>query len=527
MARMFKYLKHVFLILALTLLGIWMLFAFKAWRAEPLQIWHTYVPKEMIESKLDEADWQSYLAHEAHIFEEVRREITLKLPPQARVPSNRYYENAINYPPNLSNDWNRSYIMEPDGPPVGAVVLLHGLTDSPYSLRHVARLYVKHGFIAIGIRLPGHGTVPAGLTDATWQDWMAATRLAVREAKKRIGPDTPLHLVGFSNGGALAMKYALDALEDTTLARPDRLVLLSPMIGITRFAHFVGITAMPALLPPFAGAAWLSVLPEFNPFKYNSFPVNGARQSHRLTRVLQQQIERLSRTEKFATLPPVLTFQSLLDYTVSTPAILYSLYNLLPENGSELVLFDINQASLLEPLMRSATSFALNRILPPFPQRYTLSVVGNRTPNDLRTSMRSTEAGGVKETVRELAFLYPASVFSLSHVSIPFPMDDPLYGMTPGPGSEEKYGFNLGALSLRGERGALIINMEALARTSSNPFFPLLLEKMEEGIKNPQPAPGSPALLSASSPSPEKASKAVDAFLHEAEKPWPYDEAGP
>jgi len=31
-------------------------------------------------------------------------------------------------------------------------------------------------------------------------------------------------------------------------------------------------------------------LPEFNPFKYNSFPVNGAWQSHRLTQALQQQI---------------------------------------------------------------------------------------------------------------------------------------------------------------------------------------------------------------------------------------------
>jgi alpha-beta hydrolase superfamily lysophospholipase len=44
-------------------------------------------------------------------------------------------------------------------------VLLHGLTDSPYSLRHIAKLYRERGFVAIGIRMPGHGTVPAGLTD--------------------------------------------------------------------------------------------------------------------------------------------------------------------------------------------------------------------------------------------------------------------------------------------------------------------------------------------------------------------------
>jgi alpha-beta hydrolase superfamily lysophospholipase len=67
------------------------------------------------------------------------------------------------------------------------------------------------------------------------------------------------------------------------------------MIGITRFARFAGLASLPALLPPFANAAWLSVVPEFNPFKYNSFPVNGARQSFRLTDALQAQIQRLAR----------------------------------------------------------------------------------------------------------------------------------------------------------------------------------------------------------------------------------------
>ena len=67
------------------------------------------------------------------------------------------------------------------------------------------------------------------------------------------------------------------------------------MIGITRFARFAGLAGLPALLPAFANAAWLSNLPEFNPFKYNSFPVNGARQSYRLTDTLQAQIQRLAR----------------------------------------------------------------------------------------------------------------------------------------------------------------------------------------------------------------------------------------
>ena len=144
------------------------------------------------------------------------------------------------------------------GAPRGAAVLLHGLTDAPYSQRHVARLYQEHGFVAVVPRLPGHGTVPGALTDAVWEDWAAATRLAVREARRRVGPGLPLHLVGFSNGGALAVQYALDALENRELRRPDRLVLISPMIGVTAFARFAGIAGWPAVFPAFAKAAWLA-----------------------------------------------------------------------------------------------------------------------------------------------------------------------------------------------------------------------------------------------------------------------------
>ncbi|WP_332683730.1 alpha/beta hydrolase, partial [Bosea sp. (in: a-proteobacteria)] len=277
----------VLVIVALSLLGLRI---YDTRRGAPLEPWHKFVPHELSLAELESGSWSDYLAAEAAAFASVRAEVTQKLEPDERIPVNRYFDGSAIYPGHFKQDWNRSYVMEPEGKPVGVAVFLHGLTDSPYSLRHVARQYRDRGFLAIAIRLPGHGTVPAGLTEVEWEDWLAATRLAVREARRRVAPDLPLHLVGFSNGGALALMYALDAIENTELARPDRLVLVSPMIGITAFARFAGLAGLPALLPAFAKAAWLSVLPEFNPFKYNSFPVNGARQSHLLTSALQQKI---------------------------------------------------------------------------------------------------------------------------------------------------------------------------------------------------------------------------------------------
>jgi alpha-beta hydrolase superfamily lysophospholipase len=405
------------------------------------------------------------------------------------------------------------------------VVLLHGLTDSPYSLRHVAQLYRDRGFVAIGIRLPGHGTVPGGLSNVRWEDWMAATRLAVREARRRVPAPGPLHLVGFSNGGALAMKYELDAIEDPKLLRADRLVLVTPMIGITRFARFAGLAALPAVLPPFANAAWLSVVPEFNPFKYNSFPVNGARQSYRLTDALQSQIQRLARAGQLGSLPPVLTFQSVIDFTVSTPAILTALYSLLPDNGSEIVLFDVNRTVKFGPLLRPAAYVALDRLTPTTPQPYRFTSIMNATDTSDATIERSIAAGQLLAVDRALNLRYPPGIFSLSHLAIPIPMDDPLYGLQPEPTPQPEFGFSLGAMAARGERGALVVDQDFMTRLSSNPFFPYLLERVDEGITRPSgptgrnlaasPAPGIPVRLEA----------LLSTFLTDDTPPQPF--AGP
>ena len=475
------------MVVAFAVVGIALL-AVRAYRAlsgPALQPWHTFVPQELRADALDRADWNGYLAQEQKIMASVRAEVSQKLAPGDRVPINRYFEGSPVYPAHFAQDWNRSYVMEPPGPPLGAVVLLHGLTDSPYSLRHVATRYRDLGFVAIGIRMPAHGTVPAALTDVRWEDWMAATRLAVREARRRVPAPAPLHLVGFSNGGALAMKHSLDALEDPSLARADRVLLFTPMIGITRFARFAGLAALPAILPPFANAAWLSIVPEFNPFKYNSFPVNGARQSFRLTDALQAQIQRLASTSALVRLPPVITFQSVIDFTVSTPAILTGLYAYLPDNGSEIVLFDVNRTLKFAPLLRPSAYVAAQRLTPTTPQTYRFTVIANANDDTAATVERSIAPGQMTAAVRPLTLPYPPGIFSLSHLAIPIPMDDPLYGMQPDPKTKGDYGYNLGAMDARGERGALIVDQDFLTRLPSNPFFPYLIERVEEGVSKP------------------------------------------
>jgi alpha-beta hydrolase superfamily lysophospholipase len=470
--------------LALVVLAIVVVRAIEAQRGPGLSLWHKVVPPELSIAELDHADWAGWMAAENRAFAVVQREVTAALPPEDQAPVNRFFAASPMHTPRLATDWNRSFVLQPDGTPLGVAVLLHGLTDAPFSMRHLAQQYREAGFLAIGLRVPGHGTVPAGLTDVTWEQWMAAVRLAVREARVRVPAGRPLHLVGYSNGGALALKYALDSVADQRLARPDQVVLLSPMIGVTAFARFAGLAGLPAFLPAFAAAAWLDILPEFNPFKYNSFPVNAARQSHRLPTAVQAQIDALTANGQIARLPPVLTFQSVVDATVSTRAVLTGLYARLPANGSELVLFDVNRNAKAGPLLTPAAAAAITGLQPVGAQRFRLTLITNASADSPEAVERSTAAGSTAMTETPLGLSWPREVFSLSHIALPFPPQDGLYGNMPDP--TDDFGLQLGAVALRGERGVLVTSLDSLIRVSSNPFFAYVSARLGAVIRPAQ-----------------------------------------
>jgi hypothetical protein len=79
-----------------------------------------------------------------------------------------------------------------------------------------------------------------------------------------------------------------------------------------------------------------------------------------------------------------------------------------------------------------------------------------------------------------LGLFYPPDVFSLSHVAVPFPITDSLYGLRPDP--EDEFGVSLGSLATRGERGILIVSIDSLLRMASNPFFDFMIGKIEATI---------------------------------------------
>jgi alpha-beta hydrolase superfamily lysophospholipase len=446
-----------------------------------LRPWHRYAPDtEFTAADLASSSTLSdYLAREAAVFKEVSERVEHGFTPGPGDGIQRYTPGSPVNPSGFPVNWNRTFELTPASP-VGGALLIHGLTDSPYSMRAVARRLHEAGYYCLALRMPGHGTVPAALTSARWPDWAAAVQIGARHVRAKVGEGKPLVFVGYSNGGALVVNHALDALEDPALVRPDRLVLISPMIGITAAAGLSDVISLLQWIPFFEKAAWTSVAIEYNPFKYNSFPAAAGQESFRLTRQLDRKLQRAVTAGTISRLAPVLTFQSLVDATVLARAVLFQLHERLPANGSELVVFGLDRRSkaraFLPPIIDEQYRFLLSGTV----RRYDVRVISNLTDDTGEVSDHHVPAGASQPVVRSLGLAWPRGVFSLSHIALPFPIDDALYGLEPT--SAESFGANLGAVRVHGERGVLLVAADDLMRLSSNPFFPFLEQRLVEWV---------------------------------------------
>ena len=449
-------------------------------RHPDLKAWHRLNLDDMRASDMDDTfTFAQYAAREDKLFAEISA-FESTIDPLERTPVNRYHPGSLSHPSSAGRDWNRSFETKPAAVRGGAL-LIHGLTDSPYSMRAVAEVLSEKGIYSLALRMPGHGTFPSGLVRSSWKDWIAAVRVGVRHVKASIPPDAPLILVGYSNGGALVLKYTLEALEGERSPRPTKLILLSPMIGVTPAAGLAWWISRLGIVPYFEKANWLDVIPEYNPFKYNSFPANAGFQTASLTRAVRSDLDRAASSGRLENLPPILTFQSIVDATVSTPAVVHTLYDRLPPNGSELVLFDVNHLSGIDVFLQPADRTLIGSLFDQQPRSYRRVLVTNASAETREVEAKTFEPNAAAATHRPLGLSWPPEVFSLTHVAIPFPPDDPLYGIE-GP-SKASGLLPIGRLNPRGERAVLIVGTDTLMRLSSNPFFPFMAERIKQWVE--------------------------------------------
>ncbi|RJS44827.1 alpha/beta hydrolase [Nocardioides cavernaquae] len=105
------------------------------------------------------------------------------------------------------------------------VLLSHGFTGSPFSMRPWAEFLNEHGYAVEMPRLPGHGTTWQDLNSTGWDDWYAELTAAFVRLQQSC---EQVFVCGLSMGGGLALRLAADRPGDIA-----GLVLVNPAVNST------------------------------------------------------------------------------------------------------------------------------------------------------------------------------------------------------------------------------------------------------------------------------------------------------
>lgn len=419
------------LLLFLLFYTVWLLFSFLS---PPLMPWH----KAPVLRKVAPAEGLSleeYLQTEGE-YVRLTRESIYGREEDPVLKSFASEENIIR---------NSPFYREPRGEVKGSVLLLHGLTDSPYTMSALGDFFARRGYRVLALRLEGHGTVPGALLHVRFEEWKQQVLQGVRllESQER-GRKGPIYLAGFSTGAALSLSYTLDALEEGDLTRPEALFLFSPAFAVSPAAAVTGLHTPVSRFPLFRKFAWLDILDEEDPCKYASFPKNAAWQIYRLSKENEKRVARYTEAKEFPV--PVYTFQSAADATVSAQAVtrFYEKYSF----PGALTLFDTH------PAHRGQFKNALN-----------VRTISREWTAKAPLVIITGEYGlPEKENVSVETLPWTEHLYSLSHVALLLSPDDALY-------SRYREAKDL----IWGEK-RLFTGEEEMERLRVNPFFESLTE---------------------------------------------------
>jgi hypothetical protein len=195
--------------------------------------------------------------------------------------------------------------------------------------------------------------------------------------------------------------------------------------------------------------------------------------AHRLTVQIQKQLTVLGKQKLLERVPPILAFSSVVDATVLAPDLVRNMFDRLPEGGHELVLFDVNRVAQMAPIIKWKSDELVGVLQSNSNRTFTLGLVTNKNPGTLDVMFELRHPGEKADVVTDLGMSWPRDVYSLSHVALPFPEDDPLYG---GDLAENPDIIHLGNVAMRGEKGALRVPAAEMLRQRWNPFFPFVVE---------------------------------------------------
>ena len=204
-----------------------------------------------------------------------------------------------------------------EGGPTG-VLLCHGFTGSPQSLRPWAEFLAGQGLTVSLPRLPGHGTTWQEMARTRWEDWYAEVDRAFGELR---ATTNEIFVMGLSMGGCLALRLA--ELHGEAVSG---LVLVNPSVMAERKLFFLA-PVLKLVVPSLKGLASDIKLEGSTELGYDRVPVKAAATLPGLWQITTKHLDQVTQ--------PVLVYRSTTDHVVG-PANVELLRKALPAGRLEI-----------------------------------------------------------------------------------------------------------------------------------------------------------------------------------------------
>lgn len=211
------------------------------------------------------------------------------------------------------------------------VLLSHGFTGSPFSMRPWAEFLAKEGYAVDVPRLPGHGTSWQDMNTTTWQDWYAEVS---RSLDKLLAENDQVVVAGLSMGGALALRLAADRPGDVA-----GLILVNPAVNSTN-KQLLAVPLLKYLLPGITSIGNDVKKQGIDEYAYPKVPLKALHSLLRAWKPLRRDLINVT--------APILLFRSAVDHVVDPSSARIIQRTVLSAEVSERVLSDSFHVATLD-----------------------------------------------------------------------------------------------------------------------------------------------------------------------------------
>ena len=211
------------------------------------------------------------------------------------------------------------------------MLLCHGFTGTPQSLRPWGEHLAAAGLTVRLPRLPGHGTSWREMNLTTWEDWYAEL---ARSLDELLGRCTSVFVMGLSMGGTLAIRLAEQYGDRVT-----GLVLVNPSLLTKRPDRFL-LPAARLVVPSFPGIASDIKKEGTTELAYDRIPLKAAYSLSKLWLVTRTHLDKVTQ--------PILLLRSAEDHVVEPDSSVLLREKVASTDVTEVVLEDSYHVATLD-----------------------------------------------------------------------------------------------------------------------------------------------------------------------------------